>query len=418
MTLAEAKRLLQRIVDSVQAAIDPAELLRPHLRALKARPYVVLGAGKASPAMARACAEELPQARGLVVAQHAAPGAAEIRILAGAHPVPDDSSVAAAQEVLDLCRSTRSDDEILFVLSGGASSLMAMPANGVALAEKQALTRRLLASGAGIHEINTVRKHLSGIKGGRLSAATRARVRTFALSDLPGDDPAAIGSGPTVPDTSTLDEAREILERWNIAASPTVAAALADPRNETLKQEPSGLLRIFTLIGGPATAIEACRTSVEVEGYRPIVLGALSGEAKSVARGHAELARSHAASGERVALISGGELSVDLGEAAGGAGGRCREYLLALAVALGPRIGGVCAAAWDTDGIDGAGDDAGAFLFADSLDRASRIGMNVQDFLRAHRSGDFFSALGDAMEIGAQTTNVGDMRVVLVESVA
>ncbi|NWG70455.1 MAG: DUF4147 domain-containing protein [Parvularculaceae bacterium] len=413
--LVQRERLL-RIVARVQAAVDAANLLKPHLAPLdRARSYLVLGAGKASAAMARAVAEALPGARGLVVAQKGAPGVSPagdpIGILEAAHPVPDQSSVLAAEQILGRCRAAAPDDEILFLLSGGASSLMALPAPGLCLADKQAATRALLARGAPIEDINTVRKHLSAVKGGRLSAATRAPMRTFALSDVPGDDPASIGSGPTVPDPTTQEQARDILRRWRINPSAKVAAALADFRNETPKSHREGRRRDFTLIGGPSTAVAAACAAAAAEGYEPIALGVVAGVARRVAAEHARLALQVATRGRPVALVSGGELSVTL-DGASGAGGRCREYLLALAVAAGAC--GVCAAAWDSDGVDGQGTDAGALLFADSVARAALLGVDACGWLDAHRSGEFFTLLGDAIAIGAQPTNVGDVRVILV----
>lgn len=412
--LLERRAHLLRIVGAVQNAIDGSALLRPHLRALdQNRTYLIAGAGKAAIGMARACADELPNARGLVVAQRASADIGAIRILAGAHPIPDERSVAAAQVMLDLFRSAGPDDEILFLLSGGASALMALPAPGLTLEDKREVTRLLLASGADIGEINCVRKHLSAIKGGRLSAATRARVRTFAISDVPGDDIAAIGSGPTVPDSSTLADARDIIARYGIVVPPRIADALDDPANESVKAHAPGALREFFLIGGPATALAAARAAVAAEGYEVLDLGAIAGEAREVAARHAREALDAAKAGRRVALISGGELSVTLGSAPAAHGGRCREYLLAFLVETGgdPRIS---AAAWDTDGIDGSADASGAVLLPDSSARASRLGLDDAEHLLAHRSGDFFSALGDSLNLGPQDSNVGDCRIVLI----
>lgn len=410
---ASQRHLLWRIIAEAQAGIDAGALLRPHLAALDpAQPYLVLGAGKAAGAMARAVAKRCPQARGLVVTTQAEPPAGGIEIIGAAHPVPDETSVAAAKRILALARAARPDEEILFLLSGGASSLMALPAPGLALADKQAMTRALLASGAPIGDINIVRKHLSAIKGGRLAAATRAAVHTFALSDVPGDDPAAIGSGPTVPDTSVQGDAREILARWRVAPSPAVAAALAHPRQESLKNYAPGLRRDFTLIGGPDTVLGILARIVAREGFEPVNLGAVEGEARHVAAEQAQLALQRAESGRPCALISGGELSVTLGGAAG-AGGRCREFLLALALA-GCQRAGICAAAWDSDGVDGVGPEAGALLFADSLERASVAGIDPQAMLNRHESGAFFAEIGDSVSIGAQPTNIGDLRLILV----
>lgn len=411
--LASQRHLLWRIIAEVQTAIDAGALLRPHLAALDPmRPYLVLGAGKAAGAMARAVAKRCPHARGVVVTTQAEPPAGGMEIVGAAHPVPDETSVAAAERILALARAARPDEEILFLISGGASSLMALPAPGLTLADKQAMTRALLASGAPIGDINVVRRRLSAIKGGRLAAATRAAVHTFALSDVPGDDPAAIGSGPTVPDLPTQGCAREILARWGVDPSPAVAAALADTTFEVPKAQPTGLRRDFTLIGGPGMALGFLARIVAREGFEPVNLGAVEGEARLVAAGQARLALQRAESGRRSALISGGELSVTLGGEAG-AGGRCREFLLALALA-GCQRAGICAAAWDSDGVDGVGPEAGALLFCDSLGRARGAGIEPQVMLNRHESGAFFAEIGDSISIGAQPTNIGDLRLILV----
>jgi hydroxypyruvate reductase len=407
---------LKRLLDRVQSEVEPGRLLRPYLSGLDARgELLVVGAGKAAAPMVRAFAEAAPRARGVAVTVEGLGGRwGGIEVVEAGHPIPSEASVVAARRILGLCAAAAPQDHVFFLLSGGASALMALPAPGVSLQEKMHLTSQLLASGADIHEINTVRRHLSAIKGGRLSAATRASMTTFALSDVPGDDPLAIGSGPTVIDPSTLADAWRVLRRHRISVAPAIARALDDPANETLKSEPAGRARSFQLVGGPQTAIAAGRRAALDEGYEVIVLGSESGEAREIAARHVELARACARQGRRVALVSGGELSVSLGGART-EGGRCREYLLAVCAAAGPRAPWLSAAAWDTDGVDGSGEDAGAVLFGDTYERATALGVNPEKSLSVHASGEFFERLGDAVRIGPTGTNVGDFRILLTD---
>jgi hydroxypyruvate reductase len=375
-----------------------------------------VGAGKAAARMAQAVEHATHDgARGFVVTPHgyALPTRA-IEVIEAAHPTPDRTGEGAARRALDLAAGLGADAELIVLLSGGASALWAAPAPGVDLAEKQALTRTLLASGAGIAELNAVRKHISAIKGGRLAlAAAPARVLTLAVSDVPGDDPAVIGSGPTAADPTTRQEAVSVLKRYGITPSPAIARALADPANETPKPGDPRLARSrYELILAPRAVQAAVAEAAQRAGYQPIRLGdALSGEAREVAADQARLAIKAARTGRRCALISGGELNVtDSGQAPGG---RCREYALALAVALAGAPG-VWAAALDTDGIDGAGGQAGGMIGPDTLQRAKAAGLDPGAMLDRHESGAFFDALGDAIVTGPTGTNLADLRIVLV----
>jgi hydroxypyruvate reductase len=323
--------------------------------------------------------------------------------------------MAVAERAMALASELGPEDRLIVLLSGGASALWVLPAPGVSLEQKQALSRQLLMSGASIGEINTVRRHVSALKGGRLAAAAfPCPVLTLAVSDVPGDDPAAIGSGPTVADPTTLADAITVLARYNITPPPAVVAALADPANETPKPgDPRLAASDYRLVLTPRAMIEAVAADASALGYEPVLLGhELRGEAREVAVQHAQLAREAARAGRRCALISGGEL--DVTGAADGPGGRCREYLQALAVALDGEPG-VFAAALDTDGIDGAGGQAGASIGPDSLARARAQGLDAAAMLDAHASGTFFEALGDHIVTGPTLTNLSDLRVILVQ---
>jgi hydroxypyruvate reductase len=342
-----------------------------------------------------------------------------LEVVEAGHPVPDAKSVAAAERALGLARSAGSDDLVLCLLSGGASALWTAPVEGLSLDAKQQLTRALLRAGARISEINCVRKHLSRIKGGRLAAAAYpARLLTLAISDVPGDDPATIGSGPTVGDPTTLAEARAVLHRYGIAAVPEIVTALARPENETLKPGARELASsCYRLVATPAKALEAAAAVARGAGYQTRVLGdALEGEARVIAAAHAELALAAKQRGERVAILSGGELTVTVRGT--GAGGPNQEYALALAIALG-EAPGIVAVAADTDGTDGGGGDvadpAGAIVTSNSLARARDRDLNAATFLENNDSTAFFRALGDLVESGPTHTNVNDFRAILVD---
>ncbi len=384
---------------------------------------VVIGAGKAAAAMARAVEDHWPADRplsGLVVTRygHGVGPLPRIEVVEAAHPVPDAAGQAAAARILELVRGLFADDLVLCLMSGGASSLLALPARGVDLAAKQAVNRALLRSGAGIHEMNCVRKHLSAIKGGRLAAAAApARVVTLLISDVPGDDPSVIGSGPTVPDATTLADARAVLARYGIEPPPAVAAWLLDPAAETPKPgDPAFADTRADVIATPQGSLEAAAAVAREAGFTPVILGdAIEGEAADVARVMAGIARQCAAHGQPApppcALISGGETTVTV--RGRGRGGRNAEFLLALAVALDAHPG-IDALACDTDGIDGTEDNAGALLSPDSLARAAALGIGARDRLGDNDGYGFFGALGDLVITGPTRTNVNDFRAILV----
>jgi hydroxypyruvate reductase len=335
------------------------------------------------------------------------------------HPIPDAAGLEAAERALALADSAGPDDVVLVLLSGGASANWIAPAAGLSLEDKQAVTRALLRSGATIGEINTVRKHLSRIKGGRLARRARpARVLTLAISDVPGDDPAVIGSGPTVPDPSTLADARAVVARYRLALPDIVARALADPANESPKPDDVTFASTqYKLIARPADAFRAAEREARAAGYEPVVLGdRIEGEARDVAAEHAARARDLQRQGRRAVLLSGGELTVTM--RGRGRGGPNQEYALALAVALNGAPG-IAALAGDTDGTDGGGgaasDPAGAFVDATSLSRAAALGLDPAHFLAENDSTGFFARLGDLVETGPTCTNVNDFRAIVVD---
>jgi hydroxypyruvate reductase len=348
-----------------------------------------------------------------------------IEIVSARHPTPDAESVRAAERALALVAKATSQDLVLVLLSGGASALWAAPAAGLTLEAKTGLTRGLLKCGADIHEMNTVRRHISRIKGGRLRKATPAPMLTLAISDVPGDDPATIGSGPTVPDPTTLAEARAVLDRRRpgmeavgLAVPPAIAAALADPANETPKPgDPAFVSAEYRIIATPAAALAAAAQMARRWGYEVVDLGdAVTGEARDVARTHAARALEAKAAGRRVAILSGGELSVTVRNR-DGRGGRNQEYALALALAL-QGAPGISALAADTDGIDGGTgqvtDPAGATVDPGTLDRVRHL--DAQKFLDDNDATPFFEAAGGLVVRGPTHTNVNDFRVILVDA--
>jgi hydroxypyruvate reductase len=424
-----ARALLRRLFDTAVAAAHPSRCLPPALPEPPARGrIIVLAAGKAAGAMAEAAEQHYgahgiaaERLTGLTVTRRGyGRPTARIEVVEAGHPVPDEAGLAATARTLALADGAGADDLVLALLSGGASANWIAPAPGVTFEDKRALTRALLASGATIHEINTVRKHLSRIKGGRLAArAAPARVLTLAISDVPGDDPSVIGSGPTVPDASTLADARAVLARRKIAAPHTIVAALADPRNETPKPgDPAFAHSEFRIIARPTDALAAAAEAARAAGIEPIVLGAdLEGEARAVAAEHARQARALAASGRRALLLSGGELTVTV--RGRGRGGPNQEYALALALAL-QAAPGIAALAADTDGTDGGAgspaDPAGAFIDATTPARAAALGLDPARFLAENDSTALFERLGDLVLPGPTCTNVNDFRAVLVDT--
>jgi glycerate 2-kinase len=432
-----AAETLMALYDATVTAAHPASCLPPHLPAVpKDGRIVVVGAGKAAAAMAAAAETHyagqgvLDRVSGFVTAPHGyretLPDApSTLRIVSARHPTPDADSVAAAERSLARVAEAGASDLVLVLLSGGASALWAAPAAGIDLAAKTALTKGLLKCGADIHEMNTVRRHVSRIKGGRLRKATRAAMVTLAISDVPGDDPNTIGSGPTVPDASTLAEARAILQRrraqmetLGLYVPANVDAALADPANETPKpDDPAFADARYSIIATPERALQQACALARAQGYEVTYLGdQVVGEAREIAAQHAALAREAQAKGRRTAIISGGELSVTVRNAKG-RGGRCQEYALALAVALeGTR--GISALAADTDGIDGGEgrvtDPAGAFVTAATLE-AVRNGQGTR-FLDANDATSFFEKAGGLVTRGPTHTNVNDFRVLLIDA--
>jgi glycerate 2-kinase len=396
------------------ASADPARMLSAHLPAPPRGRCIVVGAGKAAAAMAAALDAAWPDVAlsGAVVTAygHEQP-AGRIQVLTAAHPVPDENSVAAARTMLALVQNLTPEDLVIALISGGGSALLAAPAGTITLAEKQDISRALLASGAAIGEINTVRKQLSAIKGGKLAAAAQpARVVSLLISDIPGDDPALIASGPTIPDNSTAAQAREILARYRIFVPPAAASWLA--RERTQAAFPADIRMIAT----PLQALQAAAVVAATAGYTPLILGdALEGEAAQLGIALAGIARSCATHGHPLeppcALISGGETSVTLGAGTKGEGGRNSEFCLSLAIELqgAPNIWALAA---DSDGIDGASPAAGAIVSPDSLRRAS---LNPRACLDAHDSYSFFEALGDLVVTGPTRTNVNDIRMILVD---
>lgn len=326
------------------------------------------------------------------------------------HPVPDEVSVAAAEAALALAGSLASSDRLLLLLSGGGSALMCLPPPGVSLADKQALTRGLLARGATIAEINCVRKHLSRIKGGRLAAACAAPVTTLAISDVPGDDPALIASGPALPDPTTLEQARDLLARQAIETPPSITAALGDPSNETPVALPGCAVDRTVIVARAATALRAAAGRCRSLGIEPVLLGDdLQGEARALGTAHARAARELAADGAPRCLLSGGETTTRLAPNPG-RGGRNTEYALALARGLegDPRIWALAA---DTDGIDGHGGHAGALVDPGTLHCA---GLDAEDYLRRSDSATLFETANGLLVTGPTGTNVNDFRAILV----
>ncbi|MEI7967895.1 MAG: glycerate kinase [Betaproteobacteria bacterium] len=416
------RELLRRMFDAAVASAMPDVCIRPHLPEPPRGRTVVVGAGKASAAMARAVEDLWPGLlEGIVVTRygHRVP-TRSIEIVEAAHPVPDLAGREAAERILGAVQGLTEDDLVLCLVSGGGSALLTLPAPGLTLQDKQAINRALLKSGANITEMNCVRKHLSAIKGGRLAAAAApARVVTLTISDVPGDDPAVIASGPTVPDRTTFGDAVAILRKYGISEPAVVLQHLRAATDETPKPGDPRLARSETrMIATPQMALEAAAKVASDAGYTPLILGdALEGESREVAIMHAGIARQVLRHGQPVpapcVLLSGGETTVTVrGQ---GRGGRNVEFLLALAVAL-DGAPGVHALAADTDGIDGAEETAGAIVSPDTLARARAAGVDARARLADNDGHGFFEALGDTVVTGPTLTNVNDFRAILIEN--
>ena len=415
-----SREILRRLFDAAIAAADPALCVPPHLPPDDGGRLIVIGAGKASAAMARAVETHWSgPLDGLVVTRygHGVP-CERIEIVEAAHPVPDAAGEAAALRIFDKLRGLNENDRVLALISGGGSALLAAPADGVTLAEKRALTSALLKSGASIGEINCVRKHLSASKGGRLAlAAWPAQVLTLAISDVPGDDPAVIASGPTVGDPTTTRDALSVLDHYAIEIPPALRQRLESGELETPKPGDPRLARsAFRLVASPLQMLQAAAEAARQMGITPLILGdAIEGEAREAGKVMAGVARSCAEhdlpAAKPCVLLSGGETTVTLKGT--GRGGRNTEFLLGLALAL-DSAPGISALAADTDGIDGSEDNAGAFVDPQTLPRAKALGLDIRPHLAENDAWGYFAGLGDLLVTGPTRTNVNDFRAILV----
>jgi hydroxypyruvate reductase len=425
---APPRAFLEKLFHTAVAAAHPATCLPPLLPQPPKGRVILLAAGKAAGSMAEVAEAhyldrlKLPAERlsGVAVARHGYGRPTRIvQMIEAGHPVPDAAGLKAAERALGLADGATADDLVLVLMSGGASANWIAPANGLSFADKQAVTRALLRSGAGIGEINIVRKHLSRIKGGRLARhAFPAKLATIAISDVPGDDPSAIGSGPTVPDPTTLEQARAIVAKYKLDLPASVTRALDDSANESPKPgDPAFANTSFVLAGRPADALRAAEAAVRAAGYDCVSLGdRVEGEARAVAGDHAKLARDLRRDGRRAVIISGGELTVTIrGQ---GHGGPNQEYALALAIELAG-MRGFAALAGDTDGTDGgageASDPAGAVIDGETTARAKAKGLDPAAFLADNDSTGFFATLGDLLMSGPTFTNVNDFRAIVVD---
>ena len=421
MTQSDRRPLLRSLFDAAVAAAQPALCLPPHLPEPPKGRTIVIGAGKASAAMARALEDHwLGPLEGLVVTRYGYEVPCErIEIVQAAHPVPDAAGLAAAERIRVMVSGLTADDLVIALISGGGSSLLVAPAPGLTLADKQAINSALLASGASIGEMNCVRRHLSALKGGRLAAACHpASVVTLLISDVPGDAPSDIASGPTVADASSCADALAIVDRYKIALPAVVRELLSSGTGESIKPGDARLARAETrMITAPQIALEAAATVARVAGITPYILGdSLEGEARDVAKALAGITRQVVLHGQPFkrpcVLLSGGETTVTIKGT--GRGGRNVEFLLALGIAL-DGLPGVHALAGDTDGVDGIEEIAGAMLAPDSLARAWAMDINPRNSLDRNDAHGFFQALGDSVITGPTLTNVNDFRAILIE---
>jgi len=405
--------LLRQLFDVAVAAASPAQCMPAALSRLPDCKYVVVGAGKAAAAMAHEVSNRFPgKTRGMVIVPYGHAVDCGIDIVEAAHPVPNEAGVAASRRLFDMVSNLSADEHVICLISGGGSSLLTLPADGLTLTDKQALTTELLACGASIADINCVRKHLSAIKGGRLAAAcVPARLTTLVISDVPGDDLSVIASGPTVADTSTAAEAMEVLERYDIHPPATVVRHLLLGQDDAEPLPPSDV-RIVATAGG---ALRAAQHLAESQGVETLMLGDVTGDARQLAEWHATLALKIVAGNGPVKapclILSGGETTVKVqGE---GRGGRNGEYALQLMISLDGHPA-IAALACDTDGIDGSGDNAGCIVLPDSLQRCKDTGLDVVAAQAANDSYQLFTALDGLVVTGPTLTNVNDFRAILV----
>jgi glycerate 2-kinase len=413
----KARQFLQDLFARGIASADPRHVLARHLPEKPTGRCIVVGAGKSAALMAAALEAAWPDVplEGVVVTRygHSVP-TRRIEVIEAAHPVPDENSERAARRILDAVAGLSPDDLVLALISGGGSALMALPADGLTLEDKKTVNRLLLKSGAGINDMNRVRRRLSGIKGGRLArAAAPARVVTLAISDVPGDDPRAIASGPTVDDREASADLSALADRLG-SGLPQRAAELL----RTTPPPPPPFQADYRMIATPQMALETAATFARERGITPIILGdALEGEAREAGTLMAGIARSVRGHGHPLpapaVILSGGETTVSIGQEAPGRGGRNTEFLLSLALAL-DGAPGIHALAGDTDGIDGTEDAAGAIVSPDTLARARAAGLDPAKMLAAHDSYTLFDAIGDLVRTGPTLTNVNDLRAILV----
>lgn len=413
-------KLLRQMFDAAIAAALPDKSLAAYLPKPPKGRTIVVGCGKAAASMAKAVEDHWKaEISGLVVTRygHNAP-TQKIEVVEAAHPVPDLAGRVAAERMLRMVQGLSTDDLVLFLVSGGGSALLALPAPGLTLTDKQEINKALLKNGANISEMNSVRKHLSAVKGGRFAAACApAKVVTLAISDIPGDDPAVIASGPTVADPTTFADALAILDKYRITEPQAVVNHLRAGGEETLKPGDPRLTRTeLHMVATPQMSLEAAAEVARKAGVTPVILGdAIEGESREVARVHAGIARQIRRHGQPAkapcVLLSGGETTVTVH--GHGRGGRNTEFLLALAVVLNAETG-IDALAGDTDGVDGTEDNAGAVITPDSLARAAARSLDAKAMLADNDGYGFFSGLGDLVITGPTLTNVNDFRAILV----
>ena len=419
------KELLLESFRAAVAAADPLKILPAHLPPPPAGRTLVLGAGKAAASMALAVEQHWPAAaplEGLVITRYRHGLLTNrVKVVEAGHPIPDESGEKAARECLRLAKSLGPDDLLLALVSGGGSALLSVPVDGITMDELKATTKELLRCGAPIQDMNTVRKHLSAIQGGRLTAATKARVLALVVSDVTGDDPTHIASGPCAPDPSTYQDALDVLARYSVKAPKNVVEFLERGARGEIPESPKPGDKVFArvenrVIATAQQSLQAAARYFQGQGITPAILGdSVTGEAAEVAKVYGALARQVKRHGEPfkppVALISGGECTVTV--RGRGRGGRCGEFLLALGLDLAG-LDGVHALAADTDGIDGSEDNAGAYLTPDSLARAASSGLSAKRLAANNDSYSLFSVLGDLVVTGPTRTNVNDYRVILV----
>jgi len=426
MDMIASQDLLQKLFAAATAAALPDKCIAQHLPPKPKGRTIVVGAGKAAAAMARAVEQAWDQAgygdiEGLVVTRygHGVP-TKHIKVVEASHPVPDQAGMEASKRILQAVSNLTADDLVLCLISGGGSALLSLPAVGITLDDKKEVTNELLRSGATITEMNCVRKHLSAIKGGRLAMACHpARVVSLVISDVPGDDLSSIASGATVPDPSTYDDALAVFDKYGIPLPASVRQLLDGKPDETPKPGDARFANVQTiLIATPQMSLEAAAEVAQGAGYTPMILSdRIEGESRDVAAVHAAIARQVLTYGQPLktpaVILSGGETTVTI-RGAGGRGGRNSEFLLALAICL-DGLGKVHAIACDTDGIDGSEDNAGAVIGPDTLSRADAAGLSAKAFQANHDAYSFFEQLGDLVVSGPTLTNVNDFRAIIIE---